>query len=114
MFKMSVHSSTDQLGVPSIIQNEDAFEYDVEKVVAKISDPYNNKNDLFEVVWKGYPGENTWQTREQLKRAKYTVACFEHPEKVSQLTDREVKFYGAGKKQDVKKVILNYKSENKI
>lgn len=106
--KGASHQSDVQPVNPPRSKKRDDTEYEVEKVVAKIEDRYDRNNDLFEVVWKGYPGQNTWQTRAQLKKAKYTVACFEHPEKVSQLTKRQVKFYGAGKKQRATKVIKNF------
>ncbi len=98
----------------TVSDSNEEKEYEVEKIVAKKTDLDDREQDLFEVIWLGYPGQNTWQTRAQLKKAKYMVACFEHPEKVGQLTDRESKFYGAGKKQVVKKVILNFKCDNKI
>ena len=85
-------------------------EYEVEKIVAKQTDIYDREQDLFEVVWLGYPGQNTWQTRGQLKGAKYKVALFEYPEKFNQfketrLTKREIKFYGAQKRQNVFKKV---------
>ena len=80
-------------------EKEEEEEYDVEKVVAIKPDRYDRSNDLFEVVWEGYPGQNTWQTRAQLFGARYRVAQFEQPEMCSKLTEEQISAYGASKRQ---------------
>ena len=88
------------------IEEESKGIYRVEKIVSIKRNSKDRWNDLFEVIWEGYPGQNTWQTREDLWSARYKVAVFEHPELFesnNETLSSEIDFYGSGKRQSVKK-----------
>ena len=93
------HQTDVQQVDPSSNEREEEAEYEVEKVVGIKPDRYDRNNDLFEVVWEGYPGQNTWQTRAQLFGARYRVAQFEHPQMCSRLTERQIQAYGVSQRQ---------------
>lgn len=97
--QVATHETDVQPVDPSRSEKEEEEVYDVEKVVAIKPDRYDRNNDLFEVVWEGYPGQNTWQTRAQLFGARYRVAQFEQPDMCSKLTEEQISAYGASKRQ---------------
>jgi hypothetical protein len=82
--------------------------YRVEKIVNKKSKSGRERdpNDLFEVVWERYPGQNTWQRRCELWGARGAVAMFEYPERFinNEMSTAQERYYGAGSKQSFGKV----------
>ena len=94
------------------LEEESIGIYRVEKIVSIKHNSKNQWKDLFEVIWEGYPGQNTWQTREDLWSARYKVAIFEHPELFesdNETLSSEIDFYGSGKRQSVKKRVKFFK-----
>jgi hypothetical protein len=66
-------------------------------------------NDLFEVVWESYPGQNTWQRRCELWGARAAVAIFEHPERFinNKMSTAQERYYGTRSKMTLKEVNKN-------